>query len=71
VTITSGFAGYDLLSFVVLSLITRGGRFALVAALLGRYGDPIRGLLDRHLGLAAALLAATVIGGFAALKLIY
>jgi membrane protein YqaA with SNARE-associated domain len=71
VTITSGFAGYDLLSFVVLSIITRGGRFALLAALLGRYGDSIRGVLDRHLGLAAALLAATVIGGFAALKFIY
>ena len=71
VTITSGFAGYDLLAFTVLSLVTRGARFAFVAALLGRYGDPIKGILDRHLGRVAALLAITVIGGFAALKFLY
>ncbi|MGA0597633.1 YqaA family protein [Enterovirga sp. CN4-39] len=71
VTITSGFAGYDLLAFTILSLITRGARFALVAALLGRYGDIIRGILDRHLGAVAALLVVFVIGGFAAIKFLY
>jgi membrane protein YqaA with SNARE-associated domain len=71
VTITSGFAGYDLLAFTVLSLVTRGARFALLAALLGRYGKSIKGILDRHLGLVAALLAVCVIGGFAALKFLY
>jgi membrane protein YqaA with SNARE-associated domain len=71
VTITSGFAGYDLLAFTVLSLITRGARFALLAALLGRYGEPIKGILDRHLGLVAALLAVCVVGGFATLKFLH
>lgn len=71
VTITSGFAGYDLLAFTVLSLITRGARFAVLAALLGRYGGPIKGLLDRHLGAITALLALTIIGGFAAMKFLY
>ena len=71
VTITSGFAGYDLLAFTVLSVITRGGRFALLAVLLGRYGGPIKGILDRHLGLVAALLGICIIGGFAAIKFLY
>jgi membrane protein YqaA with SNARE-associated domain len=71
VTITSGFAGYDLLAFVVLSFVTRGARFALVAALLGRYGEPIKGILDRHLGAVTAILAVFIIGGFAALKFLY
>ena len=71
VTITSGFAGYDLLTFLILSVITRGARFAVLAALLGRYGGPIKGILDRHLGLVAALLLAIIVGGFAAVKLIY
>lgn len=71
VTITSGFAGYDLLAFTVLSLITRGARFAILAALLGRYGGPIKGILDRHLGLVAALLVVCIVGGFAALKFLY
>src|SRR6478609_4645931 len=46
VTITSGFAGYDLLWFVVLSIITRGARFYLLAGLLNRFGGPIRRILD-------------------------
>lgn len=71
VTITSGFAGYDLLVFLVLSIITRGARFAVLAALLGRYGGPIKGILDRHLGLVAVVLLLFIVGGFAAVKLIY
>lgn len=71
VTITSGFAGYDLVWFTVLSIVTRGGRFGLVALLMGRYGESIKGLLDRHLGLATALLAAVVIGGFGLIKFVF
>ncbi|MDB5589775.1 YqaA family protein [Enterovirga sp.] len=71
VTITSGFAGYDLFWFTVLSIVTRGARFAVLAALLGRYGPAIRGILDRHLGLVAAILVVIVLAGFAALKFIY
>ena len=70
-TITSGFAGYDLLWFTLLSVITRGARFGVLAALIGRYGPAIRGLLDRHLGLVVGLLAVVVVGGFAMLKLLY
>jgi len=40
VTIASGFAGYDLLAFTVLSLITRGARFFLTAELLRLYAYP-------------------------------
>lgn len=71
VTITSGFAGYDLLSFVVLSVITRGARFAILAVLLSRYGEPIKRLLDRHLGAAVALLGATIVGGFLLIRFLY
>ena len=68
VTITSGFAHYDLVWFVVLSLITRGGRFFLLAALLRRYGVGIRTVLDRHINLAAGIFAAVIILGFVAFK---
>jgi membrane protein YqaA with SNARE-associated domain len=71
VTITSGFAGYDLFWFTVLSLVTRGGRFGLVALLMGRYGESIKGILDRHLGLATALLVVCVVGGFGAMKFLF
>lgn len=68
VTITSGFAHYDLFWFVALSLITRGGRFFLLAALLRRYGVSIRTVLDRHLNVVAAIFAAVIILGFVAFK---
>ena len=71
VTITSGFAGYDLLTFTILSIITRGARFALLAVLLGRFGEPIKRLLDRHLGAAFALLIVTIVGGFALVRFIH
>ena len=40
VTITSGFAGYNIWLFILCSIVARGGRFFVVAILLNRYGDP-------------------------------
>ncbi len=71
VTITSGFAGFDLAWFVVLSLITRGIRFYVLAGLLHRFGTPIKGVLEQHFGLALGLLAVTVVGGFALLTFVF
>ena len=68
VTITSGFAHYSLFWFTLLSVITRGARFFLLAWLLGRYGIGIRAVLDRHLNVVAGLFVAVVILGFVAFK---
>ena len=38
VTIASGFAGYNVFLFVLLSIVARGMRFFLLAFLLNRYG---------------------------------
>jgi membrane protein YqaA with SNARE-associated domain len=50
VTITSGFAGYNLGLFVLLSLVARGGRFFLTAFLINRYGDAARDTIEKRLG---------------------
>ena len=50
VTITSGFAGYNIWLFILCSIIARGGRFFVVAILLNRYGDWIRAEIEKHLG---------------------
>jgi membrane protein YqaA with SNARE-associated domain len=71
VTITSGFAGYDLFWFTVLSIITRGARFFFLAAVLGRFGVPIKRVLDRHLNAALAGLAAAIILGFVAFRYLF
>ncbi|MDT2020740.1 YqaA family protein [Methylocella sp. CPCC 101449] len=64
VTIVSGLLEYNFLLFVLLSIITRGARFFIVAGLLHRYGDQARTLLDRHFGVFMALIIAFVVLGF-------
>ncbi len=64
VTIVSGLLGYNLALFIILSIITRGARFFILAGLLNRFGDPIRAVLDRHAGLVVGVLALTVVVGF-------
>jgi len=71
VTITSGFAGYNIGLFVLFSAISRGTRFFVLAFLLHRYGDRARHIIEKQLGLwATALVAVVVIGILAALYLI-
>ena len=66
VTITSGFAGFSFTLFVVLSLITRGIRFYILAFLLNRYGEEARHIIERRLGLWAGLMVVTLVVGTAA-----
>jgi membrane protein YqaA with SNARE-associated domain len=71
VTITSGFAGYNIWLFVLCSIVARGGRFFVVAILLNRYGDVIRAELEKRLGLWVAIGAAVLaLGFYAAFRLI-
>src|SRR5246127_75487 len=65
VTITSGFAGYNLGLFVLLSLVARGGRFFLTAFLLNRYGDSAREMIEKRLGFWVTVGAAALVGGIA------
>ena len=64
VTITSGFAGFNIGLFVGLSLLTRGMRFYLIAFLINRYGDRARSIIEKRLGLWAALGAIAIVVGF-------
>ncbi|QQO15536.1 DedA family protein [Bradyrhizobium diazoefficiens] len=71
VTITSGFAGYNIGLFILCSIVARGGRFFIVAILLNRYGDWIRVKIEKHLGLVVAVGVIVLVLGFVvAIKLI-
>lgn len=67
VTIASGAAHFDLLTFGVASLITRGGRFFLVAGLLYVVGEPVREFVEKRLTLVTTAFVLIIIGGFVAL----
>ncbi|MFT0879804.1 YqaA family protein [Rhodopseudomonas sp. G2_2311] len=64
VTITSGFAGYDIWLFILFSIIARGGRFFIVAVVLNRYGVVIREQIEKRLGLWVTIGAAVLVLGF-------
>jgi membrane protein YqaA with SNARE-associated domain len=66
VTITSGFANYNLLLFIVFSIIARSMRFYLIAFLLHRYGMRAREIIEKRLGLWVTLGAILVFGGLIA-----
>ncbi len=68
VTIASGAARFDFVLFMLASLATRGARFFLIAALLRRFGEPVRDFIERRLTLVTSVAAAGVVGGFLALR---
>jgi membrane protein YqaA with SNARE-associated domain len=64
VTITSGFADYNIWMFILLSIIARGGRFFVVAFLLNRYGAWAREIIEERLGFWVAVSAGVLVIGF-------
>jgi membrane protein YqaA with SNARE-associated domain len=64
VTITSGFAGYNIWLFILCSIVARGGRFFVLAVLLNRYGDFIRTELEKRLTTYVAIGAIVLVAGF-------
>ena len=68
ITILSGATGLSLPIFVVASIIARGLRFFIVAALLWKFGSPIRDFIERRLGLMFILFCVLLVGGFAAVR---
>jgi len=70
VSIVSGALSVNLWLFVGASIVARGLRFAVMAWLLRRYGEPIRDFIEKRLGLLAAAAAAVLVLLFVAFKLL-
>lgn len=64
VTIVSGLLGYNFFLFVLLSCITRGARFFLIAGAVGYWGDSIKAALEKHFAAFLAIIAVCIVGGF-------
>ena len=63
ITIMSGWTGMPLMTFLLTSILARGLRFFIVAALLWRFGAPIRDFIEKRLGLMFTLFVILLIGG--------
>ena len=71
VTITSGFANYHLGWFIVLSVLTRGARFFIIALLMSKFGPRIKSIIDNNFNLVATLAIVALVGGFVAFRFLF
>jgi len=69
-TITAGFIGMNLVSFILASIVSRSISFMIVGLLFRLFGRPIKAFIDKYLGLVTASFVVLVIGGFLALTLL-
>lgn len=65
ITIMSGVTSLSLPVFIISAIIARALRFFIVAALLWKFGAPIRDFIEKRLGLVFILFCVLLIGGFA------
>ena len=60
-TISSGFIHFNLLYFVIISLLTRGSRFFLIAFLIGNFGPAMKLLIEKKLVTVSIILSGILV----------
>ena len=68
ITIASGVTELNLVVFTVASVLARGLRFFIVAALLWWLGPPVREIIEKRLGLVTIIFCVLLLGGFIVAK---
>ena len=63
-TITAGAFKINFVTFILMSIVSRSARFFLVAALIYKFGAPVRYFIDRYFSLLTILFFILLIGGF-------
>ena len=67
-TIAAGVFQLPLLPFIGVSIVGRGARFFLVAAVIRKFGDQAREFIDRRFNLLTVVFTVLLVGAFVALK---
>jgi membrane protein YqaA with SNARE-associated domain len=70
ITIASGAFALDPVVFVIASILARGLRFYVEAALLWKFGPPIKSFVEKRLGLVTVAVFILLVGGFVAASFI-
>ena len=70
-TITAGAFKINFVTFVLVSLLSRSARFFLVAALIYKFGAPVRQFIERYFNLLSILFFILLVGGFLVVKLFF
>ena len=56
-TITSGFVHFNFFYFVLVSLLTRGSRFFLIAFLIGNFGPAMKKIIEKRLVIVSIIIS--------------
>jgi len=67
-TLASGVFGINFGVFVLASVLSRGFRFFVLAALVYRFGPPIERFIDQHFDRLVILFSVLLVGGFIAIE---
>lgn len=67
-TISAGFFHINFTTFVIASILSRGGRFFLVSALIYKFGAPMKTFIDKYFNILCITFIFLVICGFILLK---
>ena len=60
-TITSGFINFNIFYFIIISVLTRGSRFFLIAFLIGNFGPTMKKIIEKKLLKFSILLSVVLI----------
>ena len=60
-TITSGFVHFNIIYFIIVSTLTRGFRFFLIAFLIGNFGPTMKKIIEKKLVTASIIFAIIII----------
>jgi len=63
-TLSAGVFAINFPIFVVASILSRGIRFFLVAALIWKFGPPVSRFIDRYFNLLTLIFGLLLVGGF-------
>ena len=67
-TIAGGAFKIDFFIFILASVVSRSARFFIVAALIYKFGPPIRTFIDKYFNILAIVFVVLLIGGFILVK---
>jgi len=60
-TITSGFVNFNIIYFIMISIVTRGSRFFIIAFLIGNFGPTMKKIIEKRLLTVSILISLIVI----------
>lgn len=70
ITITAGFVGLPLFTFLWASIVSRAFQFMLVGFLFWKFGRPIKAFIEKYLALLSAFFLVLIVGGFLAASML-